>query len=131
MKYYFSRRPGEFVNELTGEIIYGTSFTGTVREWYEMLAYFVSRKAKEIFKNNDLFEVIVSPDVLTILQCTLMMSLIKDESSSTLKFFDNKIKVNNEYIASMDRNQTRNILTVQHPQTQEKFEIEIKHLDII
>jgi hypothetical protein len=34
-KQYWSRMPGRFVNKLTGEEIYGGSFTGSVREWYE------------------------------------------------------------------------------------------------
>src|SRR5690606_33757966 len=32
---YWSRKPGDFVNKLTGASVAGASFTGTVREWYE------------------------------------------------------------------------------------------------
>jgi hypothetical protein len=37
-KFYWSRRPGKFVNKLTGvPVDIGPVFTGTVREWYETL----------------------------------------------------------------------------------------------
>lgn len=123
MKYYFSRRPGEFVNETTGKSI-EAPFTGTVREWYEMLAYFVARCAKKEFKNEEIFEATVSPDVMTMLECTIVFRPILDD----YKYCNNGI-VNNRYQASLSREQQRNLISV--TQNDKKFEIEIKHMDII
>lgn len=72
---YWSRKPGNFVNKLTGLDVTGGSFTGTVREWYETLietcidvANVIHRKTLRGAANF----MVVSPDVATILEATVL-----------------------------------------------------------
>src|SRR3990167_359552 len=72
---YWSRKPGDFVNKLTGVAASGGSFTGTVREWYETLvetcidvANTIHRKTLRGAANF----MVVSPDVATILEATVL-----------------------------------------------------------
>lgn len=37
IKFFWSRTPGKFVDKTSGEKMFGASFDGTVREWYETL----------------------------------------------------------------------------------------------
>jgi hypothetical protein len=71
---YWSRKPGDFVNKLTGAAAAG-SFTGTVREWYETLvetcidvANTIHRKTLRGAANF----MVVSPDVATIFESTVL-----------------------------------------------------------
>jgi len=72
---YWSRIPGDFVNKLTGTPVDGASFTGTVREWYETLvetcidvSNTIHRKTLRGAANF----MVVSPDVATILEATVL-----------------------------------------------------------
>jgi hypothetical protein len=72
---YWSRKPGDFVNKLTGAAVTGGSFTGTVREWYETLvetcidvANTIHRKTLRGAANF----MVVSPDVATMLESTVL-----------------------------------------------------------
>jgi len=72
---YWSRKPGDFVNKLTGVNVSGASFTGTVREWYETLvetcidvSNTIHRKTLRGAANF----MVVSPDVATILESTVL-----------------------------------------------------------
>lgn len=72
---FWSRKPGDFVNKLTGVSVAGASFTGTVREWYETLvetcidvANTIHRKTLRGAANF----MVVSPDVATILENTVL-----------------------------------------------------------
>jgi hypothetical protein len=72
---YWSRKPGDFVNKLTGASVSGASFTGTVREWYETLvetcidvANTIHRKTLRGAANF----MVVSPDVATMLENTVL-----------------------------------------------------------
>jgi len=69
---YWSRKPGDFVNKLTGAAVAG-SFTGTVREWYEVfvetcidVSNTIHRKTLRGAANF----MVVSPDIATILEAT-------------------------------------------------------------
>lgn len=69
---YWSRKPGDFVNKLTGASVAG-SFAGTVREWYEVfvetcidVSNTIHRKTLRGAANF----MVVSPDVATILEAT-------------------------------------------------------------
>lgn len=71
---YWSRVPGNFVNKLTGVDVAG-SFTGTVREWYELfvetcidVANTIHRKTLRGAANF----MVVSPDVATILEACML-----------------------------------------------------------
>ena len=71
---YWSRVPGNFVNKLTGADVAG-SFTGTIREWYEVfvetcidVANTIHRKTLRGAANF----MVVSPDVATILEACML-----------------------------------------------------------
>ena len=70
-KMYWSRKPGKFVNKLTGLDVTGGSFTGTVREWYECLNETII-DVGNYFKLGEHFNVAVSADVLTIFECGVL-----------------------------------------------------------
>ncbi len=73
--YYWSRKPGNFLDKTTGGAVTGASFTGTVREWYETLietiidvANTISRKTLRGAANF----IVTSPDVCTILEASVL-----------------------------------------------------------
>lgn len=73
-KLFWSRRTGKFVNKITGEEYdksLGCSFTGTVREWYETLVETCIDAANRSYMGKS-FNVAVSPDVLTIFECSVL-----------------------------------------------------------
>lgn len=72
---YWSRKPGEFLDKLTGNVVSGASFTGTVREWYETLVETcidvgntIHRKTLRGAANF----MVVGPDVATILESSVL-----------------------------------------------------------
>jgi hypothetical protein len=72
---FWSRKPGDFVNKLTGLHVTGGSYTGTVREWYETLvetcidvANTIHRKTLRGAANF----MVVSPDVATIFEASIL-----------------------------------------------------------
>src|SRR3990167_956234 len=70
---YWSRKPGKFVNKLTGQLAETGeySFTGTVREWYECLNETII-DVGNYFKLGEDFNIAVSADVLTIFECGVL-----------------------------------------------------------
>ena len=76
--YYWSRAPGQFVNKTngnTGGVPGNTSFTGTVREWYETLIETVIDVANEIHRltlRGSANFIVVSPDIATILEASVL-----------------------------------------------------------
>lgn len=73
--YFWSRKPGNFLDKTTGTAATGGSFTGTVREWYETLietvidvANTISRKTLRGAANF----IVTSPDVCTILEASVL-----------------------------------------------------------
>jgi len=76
--YYWSRAPGQFVNKTngtTGGVPANTSFTGTVREWYETLIETVIDVANEIHRltlRGSANFIVVSPDIATILEASVL-----------------------------------------------------------
>jgi hypothetical protein len=73
--YYWSRKPGNFLDKTSGAAASGASFTGTVREWYETLietiidvANTISRKTLRGAANF----IVTSPDVCTILEASVL-----------------------------------------------------------
>ena len=88
---FWSRKPGDFVNKLTGAAVSGASFTGTVREWYETLvetcidvANTIHRKTLRGAANF----MVVSPDIATIFESTVLykpqLSLDPNETQFSL-----------------------------------------------
>jgi len=126
-RFYFSRRPGCFVDEDTGkEILKDIQFTGTVREWYEMMIKFIPLKAEQVFQNKENFEALVSEDVMTIFCCTLLFNLKFDKNGNYLEDHGN---VDNQFDVSINKNQQRNLISLK--QNDKEFEIEIIDMNII
>ena len=76
--YFWSRKPGEFVNKKSGagaSSTIGPVFTGTVREWYETLVETIIDVANEIHRKTlrgSANFIVVSPDVATILEASVL-----------------------------------------------------------
>lgn len=88
---YWSRKPGDFVNKLTGAAVSGGSFTGTVREWYETLVETCIDAANTIHRKTlrgAANFMVVSPDVATIFEASVLykptLSLDPKETQFTL-----------------------------------------------
>lgn len=86
--FYWSRKPGNFVNKNTGESILeslkelkieGPKFTGSVREWYETLVETIYDCGSGMKKP----KVYTSSIILTILECTC---LFKSNLNKKLSF---------------------------------------------
>jgi len=72
---YWSRKPGNFLDKLTGNTATGASFTGTVREWYETLIETIIDVANEIHRKTlrgSANFIVTSPDVCTILEASVL-----------------------------------------------------------
>jgi hypothetical protein len=72
-RFYFSRRPGNFVNEHTGKPLKKQpKFDGTVREWYEKLMDFVKVKACQVLgkRTDGFFEAHSPSQIMTIFEST-------------------------------------------------------------
>lgn len=69
---YWSRAPGRFINQQTGEELTNKTFSGNVREWYETLISCINEASVLIHKRNLIpaTHVVASPDVCTILEHT-------------------------------------------------------------
>jgi hypothetical protein len=73
--YYWSRKPGNFVDKTTGNTASGASFTGTVREWYETLIETIIDVANTIHRKTlrgAANWIVTSPDVSTILEASVL-----------------------------------------------------------
>jgi len=75
-KFYWSRVPGDDINEKTGEAVpVDMGFRGTVREWYEGLTETIYRAFAEMTANlhgdGMTRGIVVSRDVAVILECAL------------------------------------------------------------
>ena len=79
--YYWSRRPGKFLNRTTGlpisdlanESLLGADFTGTVSEWYETLVETINDVSAQIHRKTlrgGANFIVVSPEVANVLEFT-------------------------------------------------------------
>lgn len=115
---YWSRKPGNFVNKLTGIDVTGGSFTGTVREWYETLietcidvSNVIHRKTLRGAANF----MVVSPDVATILESTVLYkpSLSLDPKETQFSMGIEKVgSLNNRFVVYKDPYFPRNQILV-------------------
>ncbi len=81
---YWSRKPGKFVDKLTGLTASGASFTGTIQDWYQGLIETITDLANTIHKKTlrgAANFAVVSPDVATILESTVSWKPIFDASN--------------------------------------------------
>jgi hypothetical protein len=73
--FFWSRKPGNFVDKATGAGVSGASFTGTVREWYETLIETCIDVANNIHRKTlrgAANFMVTSPDVATILEASVL-----------------------------------------------------------
>lgn len=79
--YYWSRRPGKFINRTTGaaiantanELIFGLDFTGNVSEWYETLIETINDVSAQIHRKTlrgGANFIVCGPEVANILEMT-------------------------------------------------------------
>ena len=85
--FYWSRRPGRFVNRDTGAVVSG-DFTGTVSEWYETLLETVNDVSAQIHRKTlrgGANFIVTSPEVANILEFTngFRASTTADENRGT------------------------------------------------
>jgi len=79
---YWSRKPGNFVNKMTGEPVNltsslskGPAFTGSVREWYETL----TETMIDCASGMKAARVYVGADVMTIFECSVLYKMNLDK----------------------------------------------------
>ena len=87
---YWSRKPGNFVNKLTGVDVTGGSFTGTVREWYETLVETcidVSNTIQRKTLRGAANFMVCSPDVATIFEASVLYKPSLDMSPGASAMF--------------------------------------------
>ena len=86
--YYWSRRPGEYLDKTTGAVASGSpDFTGHVQDWYRTLIETILEVAAQIEKRTVLGQanfLITSPEVCVILQNTIEWVAL-DEERGALK----------------------------------------------
>lgn len=73
--FFWSRKPGNFLDKTTGVGVSGASFTGTVREWYETLVETVIDAANTIHRKTLRGAAnwcVTSPDVGTIFEASVL-----------------------------------------------------------
>lgn len=137
---YWSRRPGKFVRKLTGEEVTGASFTGSVREWYETLV-------ETIIDANNMAElgkkagISVSPDVATILECTVLYKpaflfdsegeILIDADGSPLEHETLIGTLNNRFKVYKCLDQPRNAVLLFSLDQSKVAEVKIVDMDII
>lgn len=77
---YWSRVPGKFVYIQTGEELRGIEWSGTVREWYECLVETIIDASFRL-KDRESNFCVTSPDVATILECSVLFRPFLDATS--------------------------------------------------
>ena len=73
--FFWSRKPGNFLDYTTGNTAPGASFTGTVREWYETLIETIIAAANTIHRKTlrgAANFIVTSPDVATVLEASVL-----------------------------------------------------------
>lgn len=114
---YWSRKPGNFVNKLTGLDTAG-SFTGTVREWYETLvetcidvSNVIHRKTLRGAANF----MVCSPDVATIFEATQLYkpTLSMDPKETQFSLGIEKVgSLSNRFVVYKDPYFPRNVILI-------------------
>ena len=83
--YYWSRAPGQFLDKTNGNDQTGSTFTGTVREWYETLIEVIIDVGNTIQRKTlrgAANFLVTSPDVSTILEASVLYKPIYDATDT-------------------------------------------------
>ncbi len=116
--YYWSRKPGNFVDKTNGNTATGASFTGTVREWYETLVETVIDVANNIHRKTlrgAANWIVTSPDVATIFEASVLYkpTLSMDPKETMFSVGTEKIgSLNNRFTVYKDPYFPRNRILV-------------------
>lgn len=115
---YWSRKPGNFVNRLTGAATSGASFTGNIQEWYSSLVEVCIDVSNTIHRKTlrgAANFMVVSPDVATILENTVFYkpSLSMDPKETMFTMGIEKIgSLNNRFTIYKDPYFPRNVILI-------------------
>lgn len=115
---YWSRKPGKFVNKLTGDTENGASFTGTVREWYETLVETIIDLANDIHTKTLRGAAnfcVTSPNVSTIIEASVLYkpTLSLDPKETTLSIGTEKVgTLNSRFTVYKDPYFPKNVVLV-------------------
>lgn len=116
--FYWSRKPGNFLDKTNGNTATGASFTGTVREWYETLIETIIDVANNIHRKTlrgAANFIVTSPDVATILEASVLYKpeLSMDSKESQFTIGTEKVgKLNNRFTVYKDPYFPRNKILV-------------------
>lgn len=116
--FYWSRKPGNFLDKQTGTTETGASFTGTIREWYETLVETIIDVANNIHRKTlrgAANFLVTSPDVSTILEASVLYkpALSMDPKESSFSVGTEKIgNLNNRFTVYKDPYFLRNKILV-------------------
>lgn len=116
--YYWSRKPGTFLDKTTGQAATGASFTGTVREWYETFIETIIDVANTIHRKTlrgAANFLVTSPDVATILEASVLYKpvLSLDPKETMLTIGTEKVgSLNNRFTVYKDPYFPRNKVLV-------------------
>lgn len=116
--YYWSRKPGMFLDKTTGQAATGASFTGTVREWYETLIETIIDVANTIHRKTlrgAANFIVTSPDVATILEASVLYKpvLSMDPKETMITIGTEKVgSLNNRFTVYKDPYFPRNKILV-------------------
>lgn len=116
--FFWSRKPGNFLDYTNGNSVTGAAFTGTVREWYETLIETIIAAANTIHRKTlrgAANFVVTSPDVCTILEASVLYKpvLSMDPKESMLSIGTEKIgSLNNRFTVYKDPYFPRNKILV-------------------
>ncbi|HEU5118676.1 MAG TPA: hypothetical protein VFT74_18930 [Isosphaeraceae bacterium] len=83
--YFWSRAPGKFLDKTNGTTATGSTFTGTVREWYETLIEVIIDVGNTIQRKTlrgAANFLVTSPDVSTILEASVLYKPIFDAADT-------------------------------------------------
>jgi hypothetical protein len=84
--YYWSRKPGNFLDYTTGRAATGASFTGNVQDWYQTLMEVILAAANKIKKKTlrgAANFVVCSPEIATILEAMVSFKPTVSDSNET------------------------------------------------
>jgi hypothetical protein len=103
--FFWSRAPGKFLDKTTGNTVTGSTFTGTVREWYETLIEVMIDVGNAILTKTlrgAANFVVTSPSVSTILEASVLYKPVMDASDT----MNTTMQVGTERIGSLNSRYT-------------------------